>query len=270
MTLAIERRVKVYVGNGVTTVFPYDFLIPLDSDLFVYLYSIAAQTLTLVSAAAYSVTGIGDEAFGSVTYPLAGSPVASTHKIVIVRRVPYDQLTDIINQGGFYPAVLEAQLDAIVMQIQQLAEMIGRAPKTVAGEVAFALALPIKTSLANHVLAFNADGEPIAGPLLADLAGAISAVEWTGVADTITTGGVAQTIAAENASVVRRKLNNPSNQVEPLYLARPGPAVIGSGIEIWPGGDYDTGYPPDALDKGEWSVIAATTGHVFTLREKVV
>lgn len=53
--------------------------------------------------------------------PLAGD------EILIRRVVPYDQLTDVTNQGAFHADVIERGFDERVFQIQQLADAIGRA-----------------------------------------------------------------------------------------------------------------------------------------------
>lgn len=128
MTISNQNRVATFVGNGAATVFPFTFPVYESSHLEVRLYVIATGTFVTLSASDYSVTGIGPESTGgSVTYNPSGVPIASTQLLAIYRTLPYTQDTDIVNQSGFYPAVIEAQLDRIVMQIQQIAEEVGRA-----------------------------------------------------------------------------------------------------------------------------------------------
>lgn len=126
MTVSTPSRKATATGNGVTTQWPYLFRIDDEAHLSVILTVIATGIEETLSPAAYSVTGIGLDAGGEVTYPLVGSPLASTHKITIVRTVPYTQNTDIFNQSGFFPLVVEGMGDALEMQIQQIAEEISR------------------------------------------------------------------------------------------------------------------------------------------------
>lgn len=125
MTVETSVNVVSYVGNGVTTVFPYTFTV-LDADhMQVYEQVIATGALTLISSANYLVSGIPGT--GNVTYNPSGIPVPSTKRVVIYRVVPYTQELDIENQGGFFANTLEDQLDLTTMQIQQLKEILDRA-----------------------------------------------------------------------------------------------------------------------------------------------
>ena len=171
MTLSITKRLKRYTGNDAATTFAYDFLIPLATDVEVSIFDSLTSVTTVLTGSQYSITGIGSALFGEVTYPLAGDPLPTTSDIIIKRIVPYTQVMDVTNQGGFLPAVLEDQLDAIVMQVQQLAEQAGR---TILGEAdsTFDLELPAKTLLADKLLLFDSSGDPIAGPSAANISAA--------------------------------------------------------------------------------------------------
>jgi len=127
MTLATATRLVSYTGNGVTTEFALGVRVDYETDLKVALQD--ATTLVMqdpMSSSLYSVTGIGEDAGVTVTYPLSGSPLASTHKIVIYREVPYTQEVGLTNQGRLFLEALETQLDRVVMQTQQLAEQVSR------------------------------------------------------------------------------------------------------------------------------------------------
>src|SRR5688500_9617787 len=134
MSLSVTRRNKRHIGNGAATEFAYDFLVQDEDDLKVYLYDTATQGRTLLDAAVYDVTGIDDPDGGTVTYPLSGDPLPSTKWIIIERDVLPTQDMEISNQGGFFPSVLEDQLDRIVMQVQQLYEAQARVPVLIQGE----------------------------------------------------------------------------------------------------------------------------------------
>lgn len=127
MTVTTTDRIAIYRGNGIATVFPFDFIIPESENLSVSLYDFATgELIEVIAPGAYSVVGLGEETGGTVTYPLTGAPVPNTQNVVILRTMPFTQETNIRNQGGFFPEIIETQLDAIVMQIQQLAEVQSR------------------------------------------------------------------------------------------------------------------------------------------------
>lgn len=128
MTISNTTRVAVFIGNGVTTVFPFTFPIYDAVDLEVRLYNRTDNTYVIIPDSQYSATGIGPNSVGgAVTYNPGGNPIPNTQLLALYRTVAYTQDTDIRNQDGFYPEVIERQLDKIVMQIQQLAEELDRA-----------------------------------------------------------------------------------------------------------------------------------------------
>jgi hypothetical protein len=127
VTLINQNSTVTHNGNGVTTLWPYTFIIPDADSARVGLFDIASGALTELSDTDYSITGLGDENGGEVTYPLIGAAITSAKRLVIWREVEYTQDTELTNQTPYYPVVLEDQLDRIVMQIQQLAADMGRA-----------------------------------------------------------------------------------------------------------------------------------------------
>lgn len=159
MTISSETRLIRYTGNGATTAFPYTFFIPDADSVEVSVITIADGTVEIIDSADYTITGVGETTFGSVTYPLVGSPLSSSYYFIIKRVVAYAQNLDVTGQDTYDPELLEEQLDLIVMQTQQLAEEQSRNLVGQAGE-SFDSTLPPKATLANQVLGFDADGEP--------------------------------------------------------------------------------------------------------------
>lgn len=124
MTIETQTSFVTFIGNSSATVFPFAFPVYEAGDLTVRLYTIADNTYITLSNANYSTTGIGPESTGgSVTYNPGGVPIPATKMLAIYRTVPYTQALDIRNQSGFYPDIIEKQLDLIVMQTQQLARL---------------------------------------------------------------------------------------------------------------------------------------------------
>lgn len=159
MTIATQTCRVVGLGNGTTTVFDYDFLIPAASYA-VVTYTDASGVATVLQASQYSITGINDANGGTVTYPLSGSPIATGTSLTIERVLPLQQTTSIINLGGFFPQVIEAAFDFLTMISQQLNRLMGRALLVAASDDTPA-ALPPAAQRANKYLAFDASGNPI-------------------------------------------------------------------------------------------------------------
>jgi hypothetical protein len=132
--LTTTQSYVTYSGNGATTSFPYPFPVAEAAFLQVSITNgnVSPPVTTVLSPSQYSVTGIGNGipgapnpvAGGVVTYAGNGTPLAAGWTITIQRIVPYQQSSTLQNQGGFYPQVVEAALDDVVMQTQQLAGQI--------------------------------------------------------------------------------------------------------------------------------------------------
>jgi len=142
MTVTTDTRLVTFVGNGVTTEFPFTFPIPKATDLIVSLFNTETEVTTVLTTLQFSVTGIGDDDGGQVTYPLTGDPIASTIQLIIERTVEFIQENDITNQDGFLPDALEKQLDLTVMGVQQIAEANERAVKLRVGSEFTGIILP--------------------------------------------------------------------------------------------------------------------------------
>lgn len=81
----------------------------------------------------------------------------------------------------------------------------------------------------------------------------------------ISTGGTAQQAAATNASRNYLLIQNPSNAGESLWYSLDTIAVAASpAIELQPGQSYES---TNVVPTGAVSVIAATTGHKYTVKE---
>jgi len=130
MTVPAQDRFTFSSGNGVTTTFPYTFMIPGtvdDPQFLVYLIEIATGIRTdLTVDVDYSIAGLGVAAGGVVTYPLSGTPLAATHRLVIESNMPYEQQTDVYNSGTLYLNAIEDQFDNTTRQVQQIQDRVNR------------------------------------------------------------------------------------------------------------------------------------------------
>jgi hypothetical protein len=161
MTVTTQASKIIYQGNGATTAFSFTFEIPEASDAFVY-FTAVDGTQTLVNSATYSISGLGNSAGGTLTYPLVGSAIAVGTKLTIQRVMPLTQEVDLVNQDGFYPEVVESGLDTLEFQIQQLQEQYSRAIIFPVSDNNFNNALPTQAQRAGFVLGFDSQGNPTA------------------------------------------------------------------------------------------------------------
>lgn len=186
MTVTTRKRMIQHIGNGLTREFPYDFIIPNEEALEVYLTDTTTGSIVKLDPSVFSVTGIGEATFGEVTYPLSGPPIGSHQTLTIRRTVEYDQNTSIRNQSGFFPDVIEDALDHLTYQTQQNADDISRATVIPLGETAD-MTLPAKNSRRGRVFGFDEDGEPVVGETLDRIANAVASAysAGSGTADMI-------------------------------------------------------------------------------------
>jgi hypothetical protein len=152
MTVTTQSNFVTYPGDNVAVTFPFTFPVYDADHLYVYLQDTTTDVLALLSAANYSVTGIGNENGGSVVTNVA---VASTDNIVIARILPFTQDLSVLNEGGFYPENFEKELDLQEMQLQQLDEEVGRSVRGQLTEAWPVLSPPAERS--GKLLGFTGD-----------------------------------------------------------------------------------------------------------------
>ncbi|MBD6382524.1 hypothetical protein FMD39_19510 [Salmonella enterica subsp. enterica serovar Enteritidis] len=116
MTVSTEVDHNDYIGNGVTTSFPYTFRIFKKSDLVVQVVDLNENITELILDTDYTVTGAGGYTGGNV---ILSSPLANGYQISITRELPVTQETDLRNQGKFFAEVHEDAFDKLTMLIQQ-------------------------------------------------------------------------------------------------------------------------------------------------------
>lgn len=117
MTVSTEVDHNDYVGNGVTTQFPYTFRVFKKSDLVVTILDLSQNMTTLILDTDYTVSGAGGYTGGNVTL---STPLTSGWQISIARQLPVTQETDLRNQGKFFAEVHEDAFDKLTMLIQQV------------------------------------------------------------------------------------------------------------------------------------------------------
>ncbi|CAB4126666.1 hypothetical protein UFOVP77_11 [uncultured Caudovirales phage] len=198
-----NRKAGPYIGNGTTTVFPFYFKVFTAADVEVVRLTVATNVeVVLALTTNYTVTLNTDQNAnpgGSIT--LVAGALASGYNLVITSAIGNLQPTDLTNQGGFYPDVINDALDRATIQIQQLQEGLDRAallPITSAADSA-ALVADIER-LASSADNLDIDANNIAS--INTVAGAISNVNSvaTNISNVNAVAGNATNINAVNSN----------------------------------------------------------------------
>lgn len=174
MTVAALTPYKAYSGNGSTFVFAAPFRFLAASHLELTIEDADGIVTALALGADYSVAGGSSDSGGTVTLT---TPPAAGETLKIRRQTPRAQEADYTTGDNFPAEAHELALDRLMLIAQEqdlaLAEMEARtlrvpAPETVAE-------LPARAVRALRALAFDASGNPAAGPLTSNLEAAVSA-----------------------------------------------------------------------------------------------
>lgn len=207
MTISSQTRTAgPFIGNGVTTVFPFSFKIFQATDLFLVRTDPATGiSTTLVLTTDYTVVLNVDQNVspgGNVTLT---TPLGTPLSLVMTSTLAYLQSTDLTNSGGFYPKVITDALDRLTIFSQQLFGLTSRALRLPLSDVSIGAELPNSVTRANNLLGFDASGNPIAVAPVAGTATALSAALIAPTGSTLVSGtwfgGVVSTISALASSI---------------------------------------------------------------------
>lgn len=189
-TPSTSRKAGPLLGTGAQTTWPFTFKVFAATDIAVTIADNQGVETALVYNLDYSVTLNANQETspgGTVTYPIAGSPLPVGTRLVIFGNLPYDQPLDLPSGGNFSPLALENQLDRTVMQVQQLRENVDRAlqlPVTADG----ALSVQLPPPSANQLIGWDASGSNLQNVPLTDIAVAVAFATYR--YDTFTGDGV--------------------------------------------------------------------------------
>lgn len=123
MTVSIQTSAVTHLGNGSVTVWGFAFPVPNLAWLQVKTKD-PTGALSTVPSTDYTVLMNPDGIGGSLTYPLSGEPLQVGWRIRIRRVVPLVQEVSIVDQGSYYPELLEGSADYSVFIDQQLDQRI--------------------------------------------------------------------------------------------------------------------------------------------------
>jgi len=156
------RKTNPLVGNGVASTFPFAFKVFTQQEIVVLKLEVATGIETTLNLTAdYTVTLNGDQngnPGGSIT--LVAGALANGFNLVITSNVQALQGTDLTNQGGFFPEVINDALDKAIILHQQQQEKLDRSIAFSATNTIGSLEITEgAVARANKVLAFDGSGE---------------------------------------------------------------------------------------------------------------
>ena len=162
------RKTNALVGNGNTATYPFAFKVFTDADVLVKKLEVSTSietTLTLGANNDYIVTLNSDQngnPGGSITLKQGGNDfnLPSGFQLVITSALEPLQGTDLTNQGGFYPEVINDALDKAVILHQQQQDELDRSIKFSLTNTIGSLEITENAAnRANKVLGFDNLGE---------------------------------------------------------------------------------------------------------------
>jgi hypothetical protein len=151
----VSRRI-VYTGSAGVGPYAFDFEVLTNTDIKVY-----KNDLLLTLTTDYTVSISSTLGTGSVTL---GTAATSSDRITIVGARAIQRTTDFTTGGDFFANTLNDEMDSQTILVQQVAETAERGIKApVTDPTNISMILPINTARAGKTLAFDANGNPVAG-----------------------------------------------------------------------------------------------------------
>lgn len=212
-----------YVGDGVTTVFPFPSKFLSNDDI-----DVALNYVEQVSG--YVVSGAGIEAGGSVTI----TPAPGVGSVVtLLRNPPMSQLLDFVNGQTILENTLDTGLDKLTMIVQYLKRLVSKTMRLSPFDPSTLNPLPNAAARANGLLGFDGTGQPKVYP---DFSGPIAVFNLLG--EIVSVYGTTSA-ALQQAGVAAANGNTPLNIDVPITLTgsfAPGFPNAPASYKFWPNG----------------------------------
>ncbi|MGL4668601.1 MAG: hypothetical protein ACRCWR_11830, partial [Saezia sp.] len=130
MTISItKRKAGPYQGDGMSTIFPFDFKIFDKEDLRVIYADESGAERELALQTDYTVSINADQETIPGGNVILKKALPHDTSITLTSGMAYLQPTKLTNHGGFYPTVLNDSLDRLTIFVQQLEEQVDRSVK---------------------------------------------------------------------------------------------------------------------------------------------
>ena len=151
------RKTGIYIGDGATSRYPFKYKVLSVEYISVVVSDGSGEDKELAHGRDYEAAVARNQDIEPGGYIDLKKPLPRGHRLVIVSNQDYLQPTVLTNHGGFYPTVLNAALDRLTIQIQQLRENVERSLK-VGVITPENVSLNLPTPYPNKGLAWNAEG----------------------------------------------------------------------------------------------------------------
>ena len=165
------RKVGPYQTNGSTTEFVFTFKVFSEEDVYVVKQEVATgQESVLLLGPEYTVSLNEEQNLTPGGVVTISPAMASGYTITISSDLDALQPTNLTNQGGFYPTVINDSLDRLTIISQQIKEKVDRSLRfPISDETGLNQELPPAALRAKRVLSFDENGEPEAGIIVDSL-----------------------------------------------------------------------------------------------------
>lgn len=258
------RKAGPFTGNGTATTFPFTFKVFQASDLLVVRLNTSTNVESaLVLNTDYTVSLNQNQNTNPGGSIVLGSVLATGFTLTATSDIQNLQPTDLTNQGGFYPTVINDALDRATIQIQQLQEKSDRSLKLPVSSTASS---QLPGASANNLLAWNSTGDGLSN---VDPASLVTVVAYsTAYADTFVGNGLTVNWTLSRNPAVLYNLDvsiNGSTQVPGVDYTLSGttftttsPAPIGAVILV----KYKEGLPNQSGDSQDVRFVQAGSNPV--------
>jgi hypothetical protein len=139
-----------YSGDGSRTTFGFPFPVLASDDLLVFVND--------MQATGFAIDGLSDPAGGEVTFV---DPPAAGSTVTLLRRTEGIRKTEFVDGGPFRAAAINAELDRVMLLIQEEREELGRTLRGLPAEGELDFCLPPSAERANRLLGFDSAGRPM-------------------------------------------------------------------------------------------------------------
>jgi len=202
------RKAGPFVGTGIQTAYPFAFKVFTASDMLVVQTNTLGVDATLALGTDYAVALNADQnANPGGTVNMTVAPPTG-FMLTLGSVVPATQGQSIPNNGGFFPKVIEDAFDKLTIEVQQLAEKIGRTLQYAFSDTASGGTMPPAASRANNLLGFDASGNIIAVAPTAGSATALQALLATPAGAGLIGNNPAGNIAATTVQAALNELDS--------------------------------------------------------------
>lgn len=260
MTINTTSNKAQWQGNGSTTVFPFAFEVGSVSQTALTLSS--GGSVTTIPPSSYSVSGLGSPNGGTITYPLSGSPIATGTTLTLIRTVPLQQLTDLVNQSNYFPDAVEGGLDYLTMALQQVAQQVAYALQTPESDPVLNLILPAAAARANMLAGFDINGNAQVYPITASVGAGNLTAELGSNGHPGFKAGTDFTVGQPSVLTLSKSYGSVANVFaawDSNYKERDSYQIVGNQIQFgsWSGNTFVVGTWPNTVANVD--VVGGTT-----------